>query len=204
MNHGPAVGHRFTVGLIGILLVAAGVAAIGWRLEIDSIRQLVSRIDLDAPQRAADGRWWPAMLAVFAIIALLWGASLVLTAVRTGKIDDIRLTGSDSGGSLTIPPKLLASSVADDLRGQRMLDRVKAVATDDRGRKLIRITVTAQPHCSYDEIAAVVEDSVESIRVAVDGADLRVQALLHMENNADNRRVGDRRFDEKGEPNGNR
>lgn len=204
MNHGPAAGHRFTVGLIGALLVAAGAAAIGWRLEVDSIRQLVNRIDFDAPQRAADGRWWPAVLAAVAIIALLWGTSLVVTALRTGKIDDIQLTGSDSGGSLTIPPKLLASSVADDLRGHRMFDRVKAVATDDRGRKLVRITVTAQPHHTYDEIAAVVEDSVELIRTAVDGADLRVQALLHMENNADNRRPGDRHFYEEGESSGTR
>ena len=54
-------------------------------------------------------------------------------------------------------------------------------ALDDRSRKMIRISVTARPTHSYPEIAAVVGEAVDRVRVAVDGADLHVQALVHLE-----------------------
>jgi uncharacterized protein YbjT (DUF2867 family) len=57
---------------------------------------------------------------------------------------------------------------------------VKAV--DDRGRSLIRIEVTAPPRYSFDEVAATLDPAIEHIRAAVDGADIHVQALVHLQN----------------------
>ena len=76
---------------------------------------------------------------------------------------------------------VIANAVAADLAGHTMFDDVSAKALDDRGRKLIRVTVTAPPTYSYDDVAAVLGPEIEPIRAAVDGSDVHVQGLVHFE-----------------------
>ena len=182
MNRGPAAWHRLTVGLFGVLFLVVGVAAVLWRTDIAPVHDWVDRIDQGVAARTAETGWWPAVLVAIAVIAIVWGWRLIATTVRPGKVDDLVLDGSDQNGTMTVTPKLIAAAVGADLVRAPILDRVVATATDDRGRKIIRLTVTAEPSHGYAEIASVVGDAVEDIRDAVDGADIHVQALVHLEN----------------------
>lgn len=182
MNRGPAAWHRITVGLVGLLLLLVGVSAVLWRTDVAPVHEWVNRIDQGWAARTADTAWWPVLLVVVVVVAVVWGWRLIATTVRPGKVDDLLLDGSDLSGTLTVAPKLIASAVGEDLARAPALDRVVARATDDRGRKIIRLTVTAEPSHDYAEIASVVGDAVEDIRDAVDGADIHVQAFVHLEN----------------------
>lgn len=182
MNRIPAVWHRVSVAIVGLLCVVVGLGAILWRADVAPVAGWVERIDAGAVLRFVETDWWPWVLVAVAIIAFCWGWRLVTSVIRPGRVDDLTLDGSDAGGTLTVAPKLIAAAVADDLAGHTMFDQVSVKATDDRARKLIRLTVTARPTRSYAEIAGVLGDAVESIRRAVPGSDLHVQALVHLEN----------------------
>lgn len=181
MNRIPAVWHRITVGIIGVACLAVGVGAICWRTGVEPVAGWIEEIDPGAPLSFSETNAWPWVLVVIALIAVVWGWRLVTSMIRPGKVDDLILDGSGSSGSLVVAPKLIASAVADDLARHPMFDTVTVRATDDRSRKMIRLVASARPTRSYDEIAGVVGDAVEDIRAAVDGSDLHVQALVHLE-----------------------
>ncbi|MFW0785095.1 hypothetical protein AAFP35_11275 [Gordonia sp. CPCC 206044] len=182
MNHGPAAVHRITVGLIGVMLLVVGAGAIAWRAGAEPIVGWIDRVDGDAIVRFADGPWWPVVLVAIVVVALVWGTRLVTASIAPGSVDDLILDGSGADGALTVPPKLIAGAVAEDLKGHTMFDRVAVKALDDRNRKIIRLTVTTRPTRSYAEIAKVVGDATDAVRTAVDGSDIHVQALVHLEN----------------------
>ncbi len=184
MNRTPAVLHRVSVGLLALALLALGAGAILWKLDVEPVHTWVERIDEGWLARAAQAGWWPALLAGVLIVALVWGWALLATAVRPGKVDDIVLAGSDERGTFTVAPALIASAVADQLAASPIVAKATAKATDDRGRKIIRLTVIAAPTRSYSEVADVVGDAVSDIRSAVGDSDLHVQALVHLENTA--------------------
>ncbi|AZG48720.1 hypothetical protein [Gordonia insulae] len=181
MNRGPAAWHRLTVGLFGLIFVVVGVGALLWRADVAPVRDMIDRIDQGAAARLAETGWWPAVLVAVAVIALLWAWRLIAATIRPGKVEDLVLDGSDQSGTLTVAPKLIAAAVGQDLSADPTIDRVAAQATDDRGRKIIRLTVTADPAHSYAEIASIVGDAVEDIRDAVDGSGIHVQAMVHLE-----------------------
>lgn len=181
MNRGPAAWLRLTVALLGVILAVVGVGALLWKFDVGPIRDWLGRTDPSAGARFAGTDWWPAVLVAVALIAALWGFRLLAAVVRPGKVDGLRLAGSGTGGELTIAPKLVADAVRADLAAKPIFHDVDAKATDDRGRKIIRVTVTAEPTHSYAEIAASLGDTVENIREALDGSDIHVQSLVHLE-----------------------
>ncbi|MGV9713570.1 hypothetical protein ACWDTI_23245 [Gordonia sp. NPDC003424] len=184
MNRGPAALLRITVALVGIVLVVVGIAAILWKLGVDPVQTWVDRIDQRAGARLADTDWWPVVLIGIALVTLIWGWRLIATVIRPGKAEDLVLAGSGAEGEMTVAPKLIADAVGDELARAPILHRVTSKATDDRGRTIIRLTVTAAPTHSFAELASVVGDAVEDVREALDGSDIHVQALVHLESRA--------------------
>ncbi|MGV9857223.1 hypothetical protein ACWDTD_01075 [Gordonia sp. NPDC003425] len=180
MNRGPATLHRITAGIFGIAVLLVGVGAVLWQLHVPVVREWADHLDAGWASRLARTDWWIVVLFGVAIVGLVWSWSLLATAIRPNKVDELELSGSNADGRLTVAPKLIAAAVADDLAGNTMFDEVTAKALDDRGRKIIRITVTAPPTYSYDEIAAVLGPEVQRVRTAVDGSDVHVQALVHL------------------------
>ncbi|MEE3852785.1 hypothetical protein VZC37_20770 [Gordonia sp. LSe1-13] len=181
MNRRPAAWHRLTVGLVGVLLVGVGLGAILWRIDVDPVHGWIERIDQGWAARMADTDWWPVLVGGVLVVAALWGWRLVAGTIRPGKVDDLVLDGSDHTGTISVSPKLIATAVGSDLERNPAIDAVDAKATDDRGRKIIRLTVTAQATHTYDDLASIVGEAVDAVREALDGAQIHVQAFVHLE-----------------------
>ncbi|MEP9417273.1 hypothetical protein ABLE92_23435 [Gordonia sp. VNQ95] len=182
MNRGPVIVHRLTVGLFGLLFLVAGGAALIWHTGWEPITGWVDRLNPAWATNLTAASWWWAVLLGIVVVSLGWGLWLLAVASRPGKVDDLVLAGSGADGIMTVPPKLIASAVADELSAHTMFDAASVKAVDDRGRSLIRIEVTAPSRYSYEEVAAALDPAVEQIRRAVDGADIHVQALVHLQN----------------------
>lgn len=181
MNRLPATAHRLTTGLIGLLLVVVGAAAICSKFDVAPVAGWINRIDTDRIGRFTDGGWWTAVLAGIVVVTLLWAIPLIVSTVRPSATDDVELAGSDETGSMSVAPKLIASAVADELTGDPMFTSVSARALNDRARSIIRVEVTAKPERTYPEIAEKVSVAADQIRDALAGSDVYVQAFIHLE-----------------------
>ncbi|AVL99322.1 hypothetical protein C6V83_02430 [Gordonia iterans] len=180
MNRLPAAWNRISVGLVGIVLVVAGLALIFSQVNAGAPSRWVDRIDPEKVRHAADAGWWTWILIGVVVLAVLWGMKLLLTLVRPQAVDVLVLDGSGEGGRMTVAPGLIAGAVAAELAANPLFDDVSVKALDDRGAKILRITVTAPPTRSYDEITEALSGSVEQIREAVAGSGLHVQAMIDL------------------------
>lgn len=180
MNRGPVALHRFTVGLIGLICLVVGLGAIAHQAGVTPVTEWEDRLDASWATTAIDASWWWAVLLGLVVVGLVWGGLLIATVWRPGKADELTMSSS-APGQITVPPKLIAGAVAESLSANPMFGEVAAKAVDDRGRRLIRIEVTVSPGHSYDEVAAALAPEVRNVRQAVEGADIGVQALVHLE-----------------------
>ncbi|GAA3947670.1 hypothetical protein [Gordonia caeni] len=180
MNRLPAAWNRVSVGLIGLLLICLGLAGIFAQTGVEPVAGWIARIDPDKISRGADAGWWTWVLVGVALLAVIWAVRLLATMVRPQAAADLVLDGSAEGGRMTIAPGLIATAVADELSGSTLLDDVAVKAIDDRGSTILRISVTAPAHRSYDEIEGLLADTVEQVRTAFDGSGLHVQAMVEL------------------------
>lgn len=182
MNRGPAALHRLSVALIGLVALVIGVGMITDRLDVAPVTDWLDRLDTSAVSRFVASGWWPLVLIGIAVITAYWALKLIGSAIRPGKADDLMLAGSDASGSLSVPPRLIASAVADELSTATTLSSSNVKALDDRGRTIIRIVATARPTQSYDQAVATLAPALDHVRTAVEGSDVHVQAFVHLEN----------------------
>lgn len=181
MNRLPAAWNRVSVGLIGLLLICLGLAGIFAQTSVAPFSDWIARIDPDKVSRGADADWWTWVLVGVAVVSLVWGLRLLATLIRPQAADDLVLDGSAEGGRMIVAPGLIATAVADELSGSTLLGDVSVKAIDDRGTTILRISVTAPAHRSYEEIDDLLAGTVEQVRTAVDGSGMQVQALVHLE-----------------------
>ncbi|MFT4088339.1 MAG: hypothetical protein QM658_14535 [Gordonia sp. (in: high G+C Gram-positive bacteria)] len=180
MNSGRVAWHRITVGLIGVILVVVGVAGVFSQVHVQPFSGWIAKVDTGKVDHAADAGWWTWILVAVVLVALVWGVRLLAVLVRPHAVDELVLDGSDSTGRMTIAPGLIADAVQSDLAARPEFDSVSAKALDDRGASIIRIVVTASPDRDYDELSAVLAESVADVRAAVDGSDVHVQAMINL------------------------
>ncbi|OUC76255.1 hypothetical protein [Gordonia lacunae] len=181
MNRLPATAHRLSIGLVALLLIAVGAAAVAWRVDAEPVAGWVDRLDERAALDAAQASWWIWVLVGVTVLALGWGLLLLATNIRPRAVDDALLDGSDQTGTLTVAPKLMANAAAEELAGNPMFQKVTAKAIDDRSRSIIRLEVSAAPNRSFDEVTAPVADTVTAIRTALGDSGVHVQAFVHLD-----------------------
>ncbi|AFR49741.1 hypothetical protein [Gordonia sp. KTR9] len=181
MNRLPAIAHRLSVGLVAVLLIVVGAAAMAWRVGIEPVAGWVERLDERAALDAAQASWWIWALAGLTVIAVGWGLLLLATNIRPRAVDDAVLDGSDQTGTLTVAPKLIANAAAAELAGNPLFQKATAKAIDDRSRSIIRLEVSARPTRRFDEVTAPVADTVTAIRTALGDSGVHVQAFVHLD-----------------------
>lgn len=180
MNRLPAAWNRVSVGLIGLVLIVAGLAGIFSQVRVEPVSGWLARLDASKVDRAADAKWWTWILFGLIVLGVLWGFRLLATLVRPQAVADLVLDGSAQGGRITIAPGVIATAVAAELAGNTLFDDVAVKALDDRGAKIVRITVTAPPSRPYDELTAALDVAVQQIRAAFPDSGLHVQAMIHL------------------------
>ncbi len=181
MNTLPAALNRVVAFVIAVAMLAVGAAGITWELKVTWVRDRIADIDASWFDRAPDAGWWVYALAGIAVGGIVIGLFLLSVNLRPRRISDVELPGSDSSGTLSVSPGKIADAVADDLAHHRLVTSTRSKAVDDRKRRLLEITVTADPGTSFDDLIPVVEDAHRQVRGALPGSDLRARILIHLE-----------------------
>lgn len=181
MNRGVAALHRFSIGLLGVLLVAFAIVVALTRLSVRPVADRVARIDTASLAEKTGASWFTAVIAAVALLALWWGWRLIRTTIAPRRPDVLTLAGSGPEGTMTVPLKEVARAVESSLREQTVLRQAQVQAIDDRGSNIIRITVDARPERSYDEIVGVLAGPIDDLRTAFAGSGVHVQAMVQFE-----------------------
>ncbi len=181
MNALPASLNRFVAFLVAVAMIVIGGTAIAWELKVTWVRDRIADIDASWFDTAPDAGWWVYVIAGIAVGGIIIGFGLLAVNARPRKIGAVELPGSDSSGTLSVAPAKIANAVADDLAHHKLINSTRSKAVDDRKRRLLEITVIADPTTSFDDLLPVVENAQKQIRGALPGSDLRARILIHLE-----------------------
>ncbi|MFF0815760.1 hypothetical protein ACFYVR_11500 [Rhodococcus sp. NPDC003318] len=184
MRRRTSVVDRLVVLTAGCVLLAGAALALTWALGVTAARNVVHRLDRAAITAVPDQRWWPTVLAVTAVVALLAGSALLLINLRRGRTSTMPVfpgPPENTGADLSVDLGPLAHGLAAELSALDGVRTVRSTALDDRGLATLRVTVVADPSIDVADFTRNAEALARSMAAALPGAPVATQVLLHLD-----------------------
>ncbi|WP_166353762.1 hypothetical protein [Phytoactinopolyspora limicola] len=178
MRRGAAGTERVVVFVMGLLLLAAGAAAVAWRQ--DWISGAVDQLDAGPVLDWTDTRWWPWAVGGAGIVLTVVGVAWLAAHLRRRTVHRLELSGSGRGGRLTVSCDALVESARDTLEGATGLQlRSGRVIVDERGERLVDLRAGIDPGADLGEAtdAARHASAVLSAQVGLESG-LRYRIVL--------------------------
>jgi len=162
---------RLLTALLGVVLLTGAVWLIGYGTDARLARRAAAAVDPQAPARALESPWLPAVLAGAGVATVLIGLWLLLVHLRPTSVHS--LGDSDSQVDLS----KLADAAADDLARHPAVQSARAMTLRDKGRPVVRVTVGVSPHTPTTEIRRLARRCGADLRYAAN-SDLDFQLVV--------------------------
>lgn len=173
--------NRTFLALLGILLLAAGVAGLVLSLGGFGAERAGAALLPDQVRGFADQQpwfWW-AVAAVCVILALL-GLRWLLAQLRTERVGELDLTEDDREGLTTLNSSAVCDAAEEEIENFRGVARA-AVSVRERKSRQVELTVDLTDYADIAEIRSHLEEqTVPHLRQAIDDADIPVEIELRL------------------------
>lgn len=173
---------RATIGLdraaaivVGLLLVLIGLAGIVWW--IGFFGPWPSRVDPRPVLDTSREPWWPWVAALVGVALILLGVRWLAGHLPSGRVSDVKLSGSGRQGRLTASVGPVASAAAELLGQVPGVRSARGNITEDRGQLIANLTATIDPHVELQSVAAAADAISTELKQVLQRDDLycRVQ-----------------------------
>ncbi|TSD93187.1 hypothetical protein FOS14_23615 [Skermania sp. ID1734] len=171
MKRSTATIDRLIALLVGGCALIGGLLVLGWWAEIGFVRTIFAHADQSWYRLAPIQSWWPWLLGVVAVSAVVLGMWLLLGNIRSVRTPSLELPGSGPGGVLAINPAQIANVAAAALSDHDGIS-ASASATREDGVPMLNITLTARPDISLDQLRRLAYATATDITGATEGTRL--------------------------------
>jgi hypothetical protein len=146
---------RVVVLLLGLVLVAVGVAAVGWQTGF------LTSLWSDAPDELAVDSAQVTEGSSYALLAGLVGAALVLLGLwwllahlPRRSVGALRLPSGDAPGRLVVEPGPAVATAAEVLADDPLIRSARGAVLADRGESVVRLRATVDPDTDLATVVA--------------------------------------------------
>ena len=180
--------NRFVLALFGLLVLAAGAAAL--TASLGGFGTAFSRRALFANQVSSyigrHGTWvWAAAAFACLLIALAALRWLLVLLVSTDRAGDITIPGSKDHGTTILQPHALTGALAGEIETYHGVDAAKGRIIGDPSSPQIVIAVTAKPTADLPALHHRLQaEALAHARHALGQADLPIQLELDVSRSA--------------------
>ena len=176
---------RLAVGLIGLLLAAAGLIALLRWAGVDPVADAVGSVDTSRIESAPGQSWWDWALLAAAVLLGICGAWLLLANIAPNRLRSVtvRPHAEPFVGDIDIAVPDVARAAARSLERHRHVRSSTVRCYVDGVLPVVEMTVTATPTADDDDLGAAVSGVRELLLSSLRGSDVRVRMLLHREPN---------------------
>ena len=161
---------RIAVIVVGLILIAVGVLAFIWRLDVWNALSQTS--DTSAITDILNRRWWPWAVTGAGIILILLGLRWLWAHVPGRGVGDLNLPGTGEQGKLRFSGKAAASSAADALAAKPAVQSASGTIKRDRGQLVVDLKATVDSEADLEEIAADADQIVGDLARVMGRQDL--------------------------------
>ena len=187
MSKSLATLDRFVVALVALAVGFFGVWAIVYYLEANTefpsywAHWLSDNVNQRIWRESIDQAWFPWMLVVVAVIAMILGLWLLIANLRPHRITRVKSIGASTNeGDIKFNVADIASAVADELTEIPLVDRVAHSTALDRGRSTMSFTVHADSAANVKTIRSHIDQAERDIREAIGDADIDTIYRIHL------------------------
>ncbi|GIG23666.1 hypothetical protein Cch01nite_43900 [Cellulomonas chitinilytica] len=137
---------RVVVLLLGVLLVVAGVAAVGWQQGFlaDLWPDVPDSVQVDTGTVTTAGSY-PALAGAVGVVLVGLGLWWLLAHLPRRSVGTLRLPGSDQPGRLEVDPGPAVATAADVLADDPTVRSAHGAVLVDRGERVVRLRATVNP-----------------------------------------------------------
>jgi hypothetical protein len=178
-NRRTARGNRVGLAVVGALLLVTAIAALARGLDLlpDLLGDPDEPVLADRVRNvAAEGWFWPAVAAgclVVALLALRW----LLAQVRSDATRTLRLETDPSRGQTSLPARVVAAAVTDDL-ASLPLRHTRAAITGRPDRPRLELALTLAPDPDLYAVRQGLHRTLSRHRQALETPDLPATVLF--------------------------
>lgn len=141
MKRRTVITDRLDCAIAGSALIAVGVAAAAWELGKLPVPPH-GAVRLPWLSSALESWWWPVVLGVVAVVAILLGLRWLVGHRPGQRLGNTALPGSGHAGQLRVDVDTVAAAAAAAIADRPHVVAAKGTTLVDRGQRLIELDVT--------------------------------------------------------------
>ncbi|WP_276923117.1 alkaline shock response membrane anchor protein AmaP [Corynebacterium pyruviciproducens] len=181
MNKGLAAFNR-TLSFIGFLLFAlVGALLIGLHFNNEYAQYVTEWADQDAWRTLTDSPWYPWLLGLLGVVALLIGLWLILSNFTRKTINKVPSSASNQDGNISLALGRVADAVAESFEDIPFVENAGATVKEFRDRPVMDVTITADPRVNSVLIRERIEQANLDLREAIRDVDVDTRFRVHMQ-----------------------
>ena len=144
---------RVLLLLLGLLLVAVGVAAVGWQVGF------LAEVWPDAPDQlevdsgtVTGASSFPALAGVIGVALVVIGVWWLLAHLPRRSVGSLSLPSGEQPGRLVVDPGPAVATAADVLADDPLIRSARGAVLADRGELVVRLRATVDPGSDLDDV----------------------------------------------------
>lgn len=180
MNRRINYFDRIVVLVVGLLILAGGMWAVGLYFDLPLSQRLTDFIDFPAWRAAPDQSWFDWALAGIMLVSAVLGGWLIALNVRRYRLSRVVSPASDDSGTIALNLATLAGAIAKELGEHPRVDSVLHSVVTHWDRPTMTITVRARPGADVLALRETLEASEHEFRAATPGIEVDTVYKLHL------------------------
>jgi hypothetical protein len=166
--------------LLGLILLAAGIAVAAWYN--GNLRRLFPQfpkeLSTDKASDLANTDWWPWTAGAVGVLFVLLGLWWLLAHLPRRGVGLLVLPGSGRNGRLHVDPSGPASTAAEVLADTPGIRTAHGKVQRDRGQLIVALTATMDPRADLGQIVAATDAVATDLNTVLGRNDARARILL--------------------------
>jgi hypothetical protein len=169
---------RLCALLLGMVLVVGGAAVAIWGT--DRVQPLNSTLGLSKLQQATTESWWPWVVGLGGVAAVLVGLRWLVAHVPTRRSGPLRLPGTSRAGRLTADGGSAADAAAEAFASTPGVASARGTLIDDRGQLVARLVATIDSDADLPAVAQAADEVSAQLQNVLGRKDLRCRVDLRL------------------------
>jgi hypothetical protein len=180
---------RVVTFIIGLTLIAVGVLAIIWRLDL--YPTIPDRTNTSAALARTTTPWWPWAVTIAGLILVLLGVRWLWAHLPIKRVAQLNIPGTGPKGRLQVNTKAVAAAAGDALTSTTGIRSARGTINRDRGQIVVDLRATADADANLHAIANGADQVAAELAQVLERPDLycRVRINVTTTNKTDLQRV---------------
>ncbi|MEJ4096739.1 hypothetical protein [Corynebacterium bovis] len=181
MSHGKAFLNRFLVFLLFLVLAFLALWGIGLQIDNPWAQKVGGYANKDFWRDLPGQSNYEAVVIGIGVVALILGLVFIIMNIERRRVGGQIAPASTATGVISVHPGDVAAAVADSFRQLEGVRTSDHRAVDDRGTKVISVTVNAPAETDMNDLAAACRQARRDIRDALPGQDIRPRFIIQLD-----------------------